>query len=270
MVSAFSEAKDESEEVTFRKIDLSEDEETEKRNSRTGTTSPALENAKDNTANQDATTKPELQNDRDMASEDEDEDVYVVEQIIRHRRSKKARSFEYLVRWEGYGSEDDTWEPHDNIAESASALVDTYWAPRGGYDANKTHAPNSAATKRKRASNSADVLVSNTVQSKRRKQGEAFADSSVVSGTRAVSDNVVIASNASSSWHPPLELKSWEELVVVETLEKDVHNELFVYLEWPKEKERSRHKASVAYQKLPQSMLRFYEANIVFKPAKTN
>lgn len=42
------------------------------------------------------------------------EDFYEVERIV-GKRSKKGR-VEYLVRWRGYGSEGDTWEPETNLS----------------------------------------------------------------------------------------------------------------------------------------------------------
>ncbi|XP_061835221.1 chromodomain Y-like protein [Nerophis lumbriciformis] len=43
------------------------------------------------------------------------EDFYEVEKIVDKRKSKKGR-VEYLVRWRGYGSEGDTWEPESHLS----------------------------------------------------------------------------------------------------------------------------------------------------------
>ncbi len=45
---------------------------------------------------------------------------YVIEKIIKHRGDDDTR--EYLVRWEGYESEDDTWEPSTHF--SGTVLAD--------------------------------------------------------------------------------------------------------------------------------------------------
>ena len=35
----------------------------------------------------------------------------------------------YKVRWEGYGSEEDSWEPSDNLL-TCQELVDRFWLER--------------------------------------------------------------------------------------------------------------------------------------------
>ena len=51
---------------------------------------------------------------------DEDQDgerEYVIESILERKRSR------YLVRWQGYGPEFDTWEPYSNL-ENTSAMAE--------------------------------------------------------------------------------------------------------------------------------------------------
>ncbi|KAM3604353.1 uncharacterized protein V6R79_009908 [Siganus canaliculatus] len=43
------------------------------------------------------------------------EDLYEVERIVDRRKNKKGK-MEYLVRWRGYGSEGDTWEPESHLS----------------------------------------------------------------------------------------------------------------------------------------------------------
>ena len=43
-----------------------------------------------------------------------------VERILQHR--KVGRGYQYLVRWKGFGREDDTWEPRKNLANAPEVL----------------------------------------------------------------------------------------------------------------------------------------------------
>ncbi|KAK2822947.1 hypothetical protein Q5P01_023012 [Channa striata] len=43
------------------------------------------------------------------------EELYEVERIVDKRKNKKGK-VEYLVRWRGYGSEGDTWEPESHLS----------------------------------------------------------------------------------------------------------------------------------------------------------
>ena len=50
----------------------------------------------------------------DVAIRDQQE--FVVEQIVQHRGSQRIRStMEFLVKWRGFGSEHDSWEPYQNL-----------------------------------------------------------------------------------------------------------------------------------------------------------
>jgi len=50
------------------------------------------------------------------------QDVFEVDAILDHRGSVKKT--EFLIRWKGYGSKHDTWEPRSNILDKT--LVDNY------------------------------------------------------------------------------------------------------------------------------------------------
>ena len=57
----------------------------------------------------------------------QDPPEYVVEAIVGKRREGlgKKKGTKYLIRWEGYGEADDTWESTDNLA-NALEKVDKY------------------------------------------------------------------------------------------------------------------------------------------------
>lgn len=69
-----------------------------------------------------------VSSDNDSAEEGPDEETYFVERIIAHRGRGEAR--EYLVKWEGYPSTENSWIAHNDFA--GPEIVDNYErSPRG-------------------------------------------------------------------------------------------------------------------------------------------
>lgn len=62
--------------------------------------------------------------DRDSDTTD---DIYEVERILDDR--KKDGKVLFKVRWEGYGSEEDSWEPNENLL-TCQELVNRYWVEK--------------------------------------------------------------------------------------------------------------------------------------------
>ncbi|KAG1716344.1 hypothetical protein ID866_828 [Astraeus odoratus] len=64
--------------------------------------------------------------------EDEDEEVYHVEVITKARVSDDG-DWEYLVKWAGYGSDADSWEPAENVKQ-CDRLLRSFWKHVGTDD----------------------------------------------------------------------------------------------------------------------------------------
>ncbi|XP_050532347.1 uncharacterized protein LOC126900559 isoform X2 [Daktulosphaira vitifoliae] len=47
---------------------------------------------------------------------------FVVERVVARRFNQKKRQFEYLLKWEGYPPEQNTWEPSDNMSACAHLI----------------------------------------------------------------------------------------------------------------------------------------------------
>src|SRR5712672_3609880 len=54
----------------------------------------------------------------------EDAEEYEVEAIVNHRHYGRQRRLQYLIKWKGYPSSDNTWEPEENV--HAEDLVKEY------------------------------------------------------------------------------------------------------------------------------------------------
>ncbi|RHZ80602.1 hypothetical protein Glove_134g224 [Diversispora epigaea] len=67
--------------------------------------------------------------DDDLANTSLDEDEYIVEKIISHRR-KLNGEFQYFLKWKGYPDEESSWENESNIY--SKELIQEYWNKRGG------------------------------------------------------------------------------------------------------------------------------------------
>jgi len=90
-------------------------------------------------ASQSAAQQPSnrsKRDDSDEESEESEEEEHVVEAVLKSRRDGSSR--EYLVKWAGYGSEDNTWEPEENLTGNAAFVrFKAAEAAAGGGQASK-------------------------------------------------------------------------------------------------------------------------------------
>jgi Chromo (CHRromatin Organisation MOdifier) domain len=70
---------------------------------------------------------------------------YTVERVLDHRDKRVGRKTvrEFLVRWQGYGPEHNTWEPQSNM-NNATVAISEYWQ----LVTTKSEATNAAGRKR--------------------------------------------------------------------------------------------------------------------------
>lgn len=60
---------------------------------------------------------------------EDDSDIFEVQQILAHRPIEGTNDLEYLVRWKGYSSEHDSWEPFTSFIETT--MIEKYRKRRG-------------------------------------------------------------------------------------------------------------------------------------------
>jgi len=94
---------------------------------------PALEEPEEETVqNNNAPAATETADNNSDKGKGEDaggeEDYYVVEKILEEHRSEEDGSIWYKIRWQGYGSEDDTLEPATELEHCVDILAD--WESR--------------------------------------------------------------------------------------------------------------------------------------------
>ncbi|TVY59570.1 Chromatin-associated protein swi6 [Lachnellula suecica] len=208
-----------------------------------------------------AEAEPESDNadaeEEEEEGEDDDDDVgedeYVVEKITNHLVDEASNELRFEVKWEGYEKKSDrTWEPEENLLETASKILEEYLASVGGKDQimadfHEKKAGNSGKGK-KRSRVSTDAETNGSAKRGRKSKNGVHPESTTPP--------------ASAEFKPPT--GNWEEQIIAIDACEGGEGSVVVYLTW-KGGHKTQHPLSQVYKRCPQRMLKFYESHLVFK-----
>ncbi|CAG8784046.1 7369_t:CDS:2 [Gigaspora margarita] len=170
------------------------------------------------------------------------EEEYVVEKVLDHRENGNITQF--LLKWAGYDSEDNTWEDEENIY--AKDLIEEYWERRKN---------NKKSTNKKGLSKLEKQLTNSTKKTTNASQQKTARKLKYMEQDSHDSDYSI------DEEYPPPSLTNWEdEVEEVETVERSIKDNggLLIYLNWywctGKNGHRTVHPAAEANLKCPQKV----------------
>ncbi|KAL6696754.1 hypothetical protein J3F84DRAFT_371086 [Trichoderma pleuroticola] len=175
--------------------------------------------------------------------DDLEEDVFIVEAIKKHMIDEDG-TLKFHVKWEGYEKKSDmTWEPEENLLESAGEVLSAYLESIGGREKIFEETQEAARGKKRNRTNSTTPAAT----TKRSKRNGTHPGHSAPPAT-------------AEKWSPPA--GSWEdEIDTIDACEDEGSGRLVVYLVW-KNGRKTKHDTKVIYKKCPQKMLLFYERHV--------
>ncbi|KAF9433646.1 hypothetical protein BGZ76_009178 [Entomortierella beljakovae] len=143
---------------------------------------------------------------KDVPEEGVDElegEEYEVEKVVGHKRERGVLSF--LLKWQGYGDADNTWETSDNL--SCSELINEYWVryeKAGGKKSDlkgseKAQAAKRGASSSKSTSRKSTTPTASTTSPVSKKKSREDDDSSKASTTKKQKVDTTAKSTTSSS-----------------------------------------------------------------------
>jgi chromobox protein 1 len=191
----------------------------------------------------DSRVKSENEDDEDDEDEDEDEEEFVVEAIKKHMVDDRGE-IKFQVKWEGYDKKADlTWEPEENLAETADEILQEYFDRIGGREAIFEETGKAQKGKKRNRQSGANQNSG----TKRSKKNESHPENTTPPASK-------------KKWSPPS--GSWEdEIEFIDACEDEGSGKLVVYLNW-KNGQKTKHDTTIIYKKCPQKMLQFYEKHV--------
>lgn len=198
--------------------------------------------------------------DSKASDSDSSEEEYVVEKIV-DRRERKGK-IEYLLKWKGYDSSANTWEPKENLEcpELIKAFEDTRTVPKKEVTKEKEKKkPKPSSTTGSGSSKRKDSDAENDGSDDDDKDDNASTKSSKSKSTTAAADNDATASDDGMNG---FEKGYTPEKILGAT---EANNELLFLIQW-KDKDKAQLVSSKEARKhCPQLVIDFYEERLIWQ-----
>lgn len=175
------------------------------------------------------------------SEEEEEEEVYQVEKVV-DKRMHKGR-VEYLLKWKGYGDNEMTWEPQDNL--ECPDLIEAY----------EKKIREKEALKRKSAQN----VAAGDVAAKKRRKEEAAA-------TEKRKDSSGPSKDGKQTKQDEKKYRGFDRGLDPERIigATESNNELLFLMKWKNNNEADLVRAKEANHRCPQIVIQFYEERLTW------
>ncbi|XP_055638453.1 chromobox protein homolog 1-like [Toxorhynchites rutilus septentrionalis] len=195
------------------------------------------------------------------------EEEYVVEKIV-DRRERKGK-IEYLLKWKGYDSSANTWEPKENL--ECPDLIKAFEQTRTEAKKEVVKEKEKDKEEKKKKPSKPSTTTSSTSSSKKKTESDAENDASEEEDK---DDTASIKSSKSKTVAPETEFASsddgmngFEKGYIPEKIlgATEANNELLFLIQW-KDKDKAQLVSSKEARKhCPQLVIDFYEERLIWQ-----
>lgn len=206
--------------------------------------------------------KPNKKDDRDESSEEEE---YIVEKVVDKRI--KGGKVQYLLKWEGYGSDSNTWENENGL--SCPELIKAFEDSLKEKEKEKEKSNGSSKVSKKKRQ------ISETVDDESGEDDGNVSKTSKSSSSGRIKDSVESEAESKKTktnnfvTSPPKTEKvvsGFAQGFVPEKIigASEVNEELLFLLKWKGSDKAEMVKAKEANVKCPQLVIEFYEQRLIW------
>ncbi|XP_055709660.1 chromobox protein homolog 1-like isoform X2 [Phlebotomus papatasi] len=203
-----------------------------------------------------------------VSSDSEGENEYQVESII-DRRVKKGR-VEYYIKWEGYSSEENTWEPIDNL--DCQELIEEFEAARASSSKDDSSKDSSSKTRKpsKRKAEDEDSEEDGGGPKKSKKSLVSSDDSDHETENKSKTTEKSRAKKSKNSDGDHKSKNGDSQQLVPETIlgATDINGPLMFLVKWKGTDKAELIPAKEANVKFPQAVIAFYEQRLIWHSVK--